>query len=387
MQVKQVYAIVNETTKEILGEEAIVNEDLSNVVDIGTKIFDANATDNYVRSLVDHIGKVVFVNRPYSGRAPKVLMDAWEFGSILEKVSMAKLPEATENESWELQDGSVYEQDMFYKPQVEAQFFNSLTSFEVPISITEKQVKEAFSNATQLNAFISMIYNAIDTTMTLKVDALVMRTINNFIAETIHASFPDGTYTGTSNKAVNLLKLYNDGPNAGGTPLTKAQALTDMAFLKFASLTMSLYVGRMSLISTLFNIAGKERFTPRENLHIIMLDNFAKGADVYLQADTFHNEMTKFPEYETISYWQGTGTDYALTSVSKIDVKSSAGHNVEIDGILAVMFDRNALGVTNMNDRVKTHVNGKAEFTNYWFKRDAGYFNAQDENFVVFFIG
>lgn len=98
MKVSQVYELVNSATKEYLGETAVLNEDLSNTVDFGSALFDATTVDNYVKTLVDRIGKVIFVNRPYSGYAPKVLMDSWEFGSVLQKVN-AKLLEATENES------------------------------------------------------------------------------------------------------------------------------------------------------------------------------------------------------------------------------------------------------------------------------------------------
>ena len=35
MKVEQVYDIVNTMTKEVLGEETVVNEDLSNIVDVG----------------------------------------------------------------------------------------------------------------------------------------------------------------------------------------------------------------------------------------------------------------------------------------------------------------------------------------------------------------
>ena len=96
MQVNQIYEIVNDTVKETLGDTAVLNEDLSNVVDIGDAVFDANAFDKYVRSLVNHIGRVIFVNRTYSGGAPSVLMDGWQYGSILQKIS-SEMPGASED--------------------------------------------------------------------------------------------------------------------------------------------------------------------------------------------------------------------------------------------------------------------------------------------------
>lgn len=383
MEVKQIYEIVNTITNETIGESAVINEDLSNIVDIGTEVFNQSAVDNYVRSLVDHIGRVVFVNRPYAGSAPSVLMDGWEYGRVLEKIK-AEMPIAEANESWELEDGVSYDPNMFYKPSVSAKFFNKAVTFEVPMSFTEMQIKESFSNAVQLNGFMSMLYTAIDKSMTVKLDGLIMRTINNMIGETIHADFESGSLSGGSGiKAVNLLYLYNDKFSKS---LTAGNALTDPDFIRFASFTMGVYESRMSKLSSLFNIGGKDRFTSSDVMHVILLADFVKAANVYLQSSTFHDELTKLPNAETVPYWQGSGVGYSFSDISKINIKTTSGDTVECGGILGVMFDRDSLGVTNMNKRVTSNYNAKAEFWNNWYKYDAGYFNDFDENFVVFFM-
>lgn len=391
MKVEQIYTLINSVSKEVLGNSEIVSDDLTGLVDLGNEVFNQKAVDNYVKSLVNHIGKVVFINRPYAGKIPSVLMDAWEFGSVLEKIS-ADLPEAEENKSWELTDGTDYSQDVFHKPQVTAKFFNSKVTFEVPVSITERQVKESFSNAEQLNAFLSMIYNAVEKSITIKTDALIMRTINNMIAQTLLA---DSTAFGGSGEAtadyktastarcVNLLKLYND--NTGNT-LTAAKALTDPDFIKFASYTIGLYTDRLASISSVFNIGGKPRFTPRENLHVVLLSDFEKAARAYLYSDTYNKEQVLLPNAESVPFWQGSGTKYDFASTAHIKITETGGKPVEISGVLGVMFDRDALGVCNLNRRVTTNYNAKAEFFNNYYKFDAGYFNDTNENFVVFFV-
>mgnify|MGYP000404680562 FL=1 len=388
MEVKQIYTLMNSVSNEVLGKTDLIKDDLTGIVDMGTEVFNQNAIDNYVKSLVNHIGKVVFVNRPYSGKVPSVLMDAWEFGSVMEKIS-ADIPQAEENESWALTDGTEYKQDVFHKPTVTAKFFNSKVTFEVPVSITERQVKESFSSAAQLNGFLSMIYNAVDKSMTIKTDALIMRTINNMIAETLDAdkaafgaSKPDYS-TASTVRCVNLLKIYNTAKNA---QLTAATAIIDPDFIRFAAYQMGLYADRLGSISTLFNVGGKERFTPKDALHTVLLSDFAKAAQAYLYADTYHNEQVLLPKAETVPSWQATGKDYAFASVSKIDVKSASGAAISIGGVLGVMFDRDALGVTNSDKRVTTNYNAKAEFFNNYYKFDAAYFNDTNENFVVFFI-
>ena len=391
MEVKQIYELMNNVTTEILGKSDLVKEDLSNVVEVGTEIFGATEVDGYVKSLVNHIGKVIFVNRPYTGNIPSLIMDSWEFGSVLEKIS-ADIPNATENESWELENGREYKQDIFYKPSVSAKFFNKMVTFEVPMSFTEKQVKQSFSSASQLNGFVSMIYNAVDKSMTVKIDSLVMRTINNMIGETVWAEFATGEKTkalpvtfanSTGTKAVNLLKLYND---KFGTTLTAEKCMTDSDFIRFASYTMALYVDRLSKISTLFNVGGKERFTSAEYLHIVMLSEFKSGATAYLSSDTYHENYVALPNSESVPYWQSSGTDYSFANTSKITVRTATGNDVTIAGILAVMFDRDSMGVCNSDRRVTTNYNAKAEFFNNYYKFDASYFNDLNENFVVFFV-
>ena len=387
MKITQIHEIMNTTVQEVLGTETVVNEDLSNIIDIGNEIISTENVDNYVKKLVNHIGKVVFSDRVYSGSAPKVLMDSWEFGSILEKVT-AEIPEATENDSWNLVDGQEYSPDIFYQPKVSAKFYNSKVTFEIPLSFTELQVKESFSNQNQLNGFLSMLYNSVDKAMTVKLDSLIMKTINNMIAETMETdlySKEDKALkldTG-SIKAVNLLANYN---KATGQTLTKEKALTDSDFIRYASFTLNIYKDRLTKLSTLFNIGGKERFTTGEYLHVILLSNFASATDIYLNSDVAHNELVKLPNYDTVPYWQGSGKDYSFDDISSINVKTNSGKTITANGILGIMFDRESLGVANLDRRVTTNYNPKAEFYTNFYKLDAGFYNDLNENFVVFYI-
>jgi len=385
MKVEQIYSLMNTVTGEVLGKADIVKEDLSNVVDVGTEIFNQTSVDNYVKSLVNHIGKVIFVNRPYAGNAPSVLMDGWEFGSVLEKIQ-ADIPEAVENESWNLVDKQEYKQDIFYKPSVSAKFFNKRVTFEVAMSFTDRQVKESFSSAEQLNGFLSMLYNSVEKSMSIKIDSLIMRTINNMIAETIKSDYA-GSLTDLTQKsgvkAVNLLYMYN---HKYTKTLTAEQAITDSDFIRFASYTISLYKDRLSKISTLFNVGGKERFTAGDYLHTILLSDFVSACDVFLQSNTFNKEMVALPKAERVPYWQGSGTDYSFAKTSDINVTCASGEDIAVSGVIGVMFDRDSLGVSNLNRRVTTNYNAKAEFYNNYYKFDAGYFNDLNENFVVFFM-
>lgn len=381
MRVEQIHELLNTTVQEVTGEEELLEKDLSNIVDVGTKILDTDNVDNYVNKLVNRIGKTVFVNKLYQGNVPSVLMDSWEFGSILQKVN-AELPDSSENESWKLTDGEEYKTDIFYQPKVSAKFFNSKVTFEINMSFTELQVKESFTSASEMNGFLSMLTNSVQNAMTVRVNSLIMDTMNNMIAETLISDKKKTSLSGTGIKAVNLAEGFE---NEKG--LTLENALKSPEFVKHATYTIKKYASRLTNISTLFNIEGNKRFTPYSDLKTVILSDFATASDIFLKSDLQNQELVSIGDFETIPFWQGSGKDYSINSTSSINVKStSEGKVIDHEGIIGVMFDKNALGVANKDSRVTTNYNPKAEFYTNYYKYDAGYFNDLGENFIVFYI-
>ena len=390
MDVRQVYSILNDVTSEVLGKTDLVNEDLTNIVDVGKEIFDNVSYDRYVSSLVDHIGKVIFVDRNYEGAASDLKRDDWEYGSVLEKI-YGGIPDAVENESWELTDGASYDPNVFIKPKdVRAKFYNKKTTFEVDLSIADIQAKSAFSTPNQLNAFFSMLTNNVDKSLTIKMDALAERTINYLILNTIENEFPsvsDNDYSNSTGvKAINLLKLYN---TQFSKSLTASACLYDADFIRYSALVMERVLVRLRKISTLFNTQGEPRFTPSSLQHVILHGDFKTAADVYLQSDTFHDEFTRLPKATEVPYWQGSGLTYAFSDTTAIKgtVKTAAGadKNIAISGVLGVVFDHDAAGIAQLRRRVTSNYNPKAEFTNYFYKVDCGYYVDGAENAIVFF--
>ena len=380
MKVTQIKDLVNNSLKESVGTSALLSEDLSNVVDVGKEVFsqDDNTIDNFVHKLVDRVGLTVFNNRVYQGSAPSILASSWEFGSVLEKVD-AEPMDAEENDSWNLQNGKSYDPNIFYQPKVTAKFFNSKVTFDIPLSFTQNQVKSAFNSAAELNGFMSMLMNTVTNSMTVNLDNLIMRTINNMTAQTINSA--------KGLTVVNLLTGYNA---QSGQSLTAAKALSDKDFIRYANLVVNTYKDRIAKISTLFNQGGKKRFTPTDAQHLVLLSDFASASKVYLESDTIHNDNVQLSNYETVPYWQGSGTDYGFNSISSIDVAIKSGETtkeVKANGILGVLFDTNATMVSCSNQRVTTNYNPKAEFYTNFTKYDASYLNDLNENFIVFMIG
>lgn len=377
MKVTQIKDLVNSSLKELNGSSILLKEDLSNVVDVGTEIFDTDNVENFVKKLIDRVGSTVFNTRVYQGSAPSVLMSSWEFGSVLEKVD-SELPDVEENDSWQLENGKDYSPNIFYQPKVSAKFFNSKVTFDIPISFTRMQVKSAFNSASELNGFLSMLMNSVQNAMTVHIDGLIMKTINNMTATVLNGK--------KGLQVVNLL----DGYNANSTvKLTAQNALQNADFIKYANLIINTYRDRISKLSTLFNQGGKSKFTPLANQHLVVLSDLASASKVYLESETYHDDNVKINNYDTVPYWQGSGSTYSFDDVSSIDVAIKDGKStkeIKASGILGVLFDTNAVGVTCQNQRVTTNYNPRAEFYTNFTKFDAGYYNDLNENFIVFTV-
>lgn len=377
MKVTQIKDLVNSSLKELNGSSVLLKEDLSNVIDVGNEIFDTDNLDNFVKKLIDRVGSTVFNTRVYQGSAPSVLMTSWEFGSVLEKVD-SELPDVEENDSWSLENGKDYSPNIFYQPKVSAKFFNSKVTFDIPISFTRMQVKSAFNSASELNGFLSMLMNSVQNAMTVHIDGLIMKTINNMTATVLNGK--------KGLQVVNLL----DGYNATATvKLTAENALQNADFIKYANLIINTYRDRISKLPTLFNQGQKSKFTPLANQHLVVLSDLASASKVYLESETLHDDNVKITNYDTVPYWQGSGTTYSFDDVSSIDVAIKDGKStkeIKASGILGVLFDTNAVGVTCQNQRVTTNYNPRAEFYTNFTKFDAGYYNDLNENFIVFTV-
>lgn len=386
MQVNQIYTILNDIMLEVTGQPTegedpavIVNEDLSNVVDIGTSIFSNNWRDNYVKSMINRIGREVFVDRSYSGFAPSILKDAWEYGSIMSK-TRCKIFDAKLNPSWSLTAGETVNQFEFTPPTVYQKFYNKKVAWQIDCSFTEVQLKESFTSAQALNRFYSMIESRIAQSMTIYTDSLIMRTIINFIGEKIHAS----------NGVIDLLAGFNAGLS---TPITAAQAMRNKEFMRYAALTISLYVDRFRAPSVNFNVMDGDdtnvTFTPKDFAHLVIHSDLAKSMEVYLQSDTYHDELVKIGEYETVPFWQSQGSSYDLPTTSQIDIKIASDNTTTVkrNYIVGLLFDRDAMGVLNDNRRTTSAYNANGEYWTNFYKVDTSYFNDLAENGIIFVLG
>ena len=390
MKITQLTNVLNGTLSstgiidQVTGEAAVANEDLSNIVDIGKTVLNYTGQsnenyDSFMRNLIDQVGKVVIVNRTYVSQAPNILKDSWEYGSIMQKVRVS-VPEVRDNATWDLfnypkQNEAYPDPFELSKPGATAKFYNSKNTYEIPITLTDYQLKEAFQSASQFGSFIAAIENRIRMKQTLCNDGLIMATIDNLVGLTL---------SGHGGKVVNLLTAYN---TATGSTLTAATALTNKEFLRFASATIAKYKKYVAQASAKYNAGNYITFTPADKLKFVANTEFAKALDAYLYSDTFNEEFVKLDGYSEVPFWQGSGTadgDRLTVDVS-VDVDGTATA-VKNTGVLAVMFDDEAAAVCNENYRTTSIYNPRGEYTNYFYKYDAMFMNDVEENCVVFTI-
>lgn len=385
MNVKQIANILNTTiVPETVGESAVVNEDLSNIVDVGRQITESAAFgdnfDNLFKKLVNRIGKVIFEDRPYTSKAPDILKDSWEYGSALEKVR-CELPESTDSAEWtlaSLNNGDSIDPFVINKPDLTVKLFNNKSTFTVPLTFGRKQVKESFTSAEDINRLFSMIENRIIMAQTMNVDAMAQRCVNNLIANKIH----------DNKNIVNLLALYKT--ETGDNTLTAAHALTNGEFLRFAAETIALYKNYIATASTLYNDEGYVTFTPEDRQKFVVLTKFAKAMDFYSYADTYHDNFVVMDGYTEIPYWQGSGTDNSFTSHSTINLTAvdMSGDNFTANqtGIVGVLFDEQAALICCEDYETEAIYNPRGKYTNYFYSYDVSYMNDTAENCVVFII-
>ena len=375
MLITQTKEILTTIATEMLGpDNTIVTENLENLQDIGNELITQQNVDTYVKKLVDKIGKVVFKNRLLNSTAPSLLADSWEYGAILQKVRMKLIP-AEENSAVKLVDGQSYDQNVFHQPTVSATFYSKEITFEVPISYTTKQLTSSFNSVTELNGFYNLLETTVQNSLTVKTDALIMRTINYRIGK---------TYTkGLASQKVNLLQGYN---TASGKELTVANCFQDEGFLKYAIAEIKNYQDRLKLPTSVFNDKKEEAFTPAQNQKLVLLSDFKNTVDTHL-IPVVQNSENLTLSCETVPYWQGSGKTFSFADISKIDVTlDSASETAKVGGIVGILFDDEALKVGNLNQYVTTNYNAKGDFYTNYYKEQSGFFVDLAENFVIFYV-
>ena len=382
----QLYSILNTVAKQIFGESTIEVVDTASMVSLGNEVLSTDKnTDAFTGAISDLIGRTITSVRNYNPRKTRAVMHPFTYGVALRKLYV-DLPDTQSNESWEIGQ-EMYEPKFapVYKPSVKQKIFSIVTTFEIAVTIPDNILATAFHNEVDMAVLISAIFTAQNNRMEIALENLLQLTRAAFMARKLigMTDHPCG--------AINLLSMFKkDYPEKAET-ITAANCLYDKDFLRFFAMTLKLYSDYMETMSVAFNNdEGYKRHTPKNLQEIGVLSYVDSRLTGVLQSDTYHDELVKLTGYHTVPYWQGSGKEFKLEDVSKISIKltgeENGGNKVEQSGILAVMYDWEAIGVTLDMRRETSERNNHAEYTNYYRKSTAGYFNDMSENGIVFFV-
>ena len=390
--VKQIYSIVESVAKQSLGSTNITVTNTGDFVSLGNQILSSNETiDSFYKVLCDRIGKTLIAIREYKASDRAVMRDSMEWGAILQKISFS-LSTAKENATWN-SDAQASPFDVESSVNVRQKLFSKIGTWSHEEKLPTVQLKHAFLSEDRMSAFISGIMMSMSNAMELELERVTSMAVNTNIASCL-------TSTKKSQKRdllfeYNLAKGYVNASNKqveNQTALTTSTALEDVNFLKFASREIKNTITNMKKMSTLFNKTGQPRFTDKEHLVVEILGLFASATDTFLQADTFHNELTALPNYEEVAFWQGSGESFDFNDVSKIHITNTELdgtqelQTIEKTGIIAFIHDVDSCASSMFNRRMTSMYNPRSEVNVYMEKADVGYLVDEDENAVVFFM-
>lgn len=398
MKVNQISGILNDVYKEVLGQENMIQDDLSNIVSAGQIITGSAAFgdnfDNYAGKIIDKVGRTIFVDRPYKATDLGIWRDSWEYASMLEKIR-CEVGQYKDNDEWILLDtdndstpeyndgianGDIVDKLFGFVPaEVQAKYFNLKTTFRNKISITRKQLRSAFNGATEMTRFIAMIENRIRTKQEIGKQELERRVVTNLAC---------AAYVAGGKNVVDLKSVLN-------SDLTFAQALKDKATLRGIAETITMTRKLMKEPSKLYSITKSYmNFTPEDVQRLIIIDDLDTALRFNLYGETYNEEFVKLEGFRTVPYWQGrkdgSGTD-GLAQRAKISALARVGVNsteiVGIDALVGVLFDRDAAMICNEDPEVRSQYNADGNFTNFFYNYDCSYYNDFDENCIVFVWG
>lgn len=378
MVVNQIYSLINSVAQQSFGESAVAVQNLQGLISLGDTVLSSEEnTDVFLNTLVDRIGRTIIRTLDVELQFRNINMDNFEFGAVLQKITVEPL-NAQQNDAWNVgKEDFRPTQFKIDKPSIRQSLFSGITTWEIDLTIPDKLFRTAFTNAEAMGSLVSGIISSMDSSMRIRLNGVNHMAVNNFLAEKI-----------ASGK--NVINLYTE---FGGTG-TVQELLRNPEFYRFAGKRMRDIIGYMRFPSVMYNEEGVVRATPRDNMHIWLLSEFASGYSTYLSSDTFHRELVNLPLYEEVTYWQGLvhsegetlTTSPSFEDASKIIVKTSSGADVNQGGIIGAFVDRQAIGTTIYDLYTSTDRNNRNRYTNYTSQADIGHYNDLSENGVVFVV-
>ena len=342
----------------------------------------SDAQDTWFGVLLDRIGQTVLDNRAYRAKtAVSLWKSEYEYGMAMSKL-YSSMPTASSDLAWS--DPAHVTTDPF-APEVatvEQRLYAKQSTWQLKRTIPMVQLKTAFLSEQAMGAFLDDLMLTVQNAMERSIENLANITRSSLIAK---------TYLAGGAKVVKLITAYY---NETGQTVTAPGCLYNRDFLRFASLQIALNLDRIQHMTSIFAKSGYERFSDREFVDFAVLGLFDDSVRTYLAADTYHDKLVELPsENKYIApFWQASGTGFGYGDISKVNLElqpessSMAGDDIKLEkaGIIAIIHDKEAAGLTLDERRVTTLFNPELESTNYWFKARERYFVDDTQPAIVF---
>lgn len=376
--VSQIKNIINDSVKDALGKtNGVTQVDTTDVVSMGKAIAQYNLYEGFFGALVNRIVRTVIFVRTYEGSNRSVLRDEHEYGAFVQKVYYT-MPDAVDNPTWDIPDGNGdYKQASPYDVEgtvsISALIYGGKGTWSIEIVRPVEQIKTAFMDESSMMSFIDGIYLTVENAFKFEEERLVAQAVNTAMASVID-----------NGRARNLLAEYNTKYTQS---LTVDTALVSADFLKYASKEINRTIENMGKMSTIYNNGGYNTFTSKDKMVVELLSEFATATDMYLQSDTFHDELTKLPNFERVPFWQSSGQTFAFDDCSKIDIDHDDFTNaVTQGGIIGFVHDIENVACYFGNRRSWEIFNPRSEVVVHGEKAEKGYAVDNNANAVVFYI-
>lgn len=370
MAVTQIYDIVNSVNSQTMGITDLTVVDEQGLISLGQTVLTTNGlADTWLNSLAQRIGRTIISFREYKSKYSDMVLDSLQWGNIVQKIKVS-MPEATEDESYNLVEGKSIDMYKVANPKVTQSFFTSETPYQFYVTVKRTQLEEAFTSEGAMNGFIGAIYGEVQNAIELSLESLARNCINNFIAERLK----------TKKGSFNLLGMYNTETNK---KLTVNTCKHDKEFLAYCVSRINLISKYMENMTKIYNDGTQTRHTPKTLQHLRVLEDFESRLETVVQYQAFRDGYVKLNNYHTTSFWQ------SIKAPDSINVKPSSDNTKPFtqSNILAILYDRDALGLYKKDSwNSTTPFNSAGGYYNTYYHHKELYFNDLSENFVVFYL-
>lgn len=383
MSFEDASAILNNIRKQVTGEtNTIAPLTTADFVSVATIVLQAGY-DPVLNAITQMVSRTIFSIRPYSRKFGGVKMDSEQWGAIVRKLSIAD-KDFDNDVRFVLTDGQSEDMYVVNKPNMLQTNFYGQNVYEKNYTVFKDQLDNAFSGPSEFGRFMAMVVQNTADMIEQAHESIARMTIGNFVGGKVAAN----------NNVVHLITDYNSETGSSVTSTTVFAPANFGDFCKWMFAKLATITSLMTERSHEFqiNITGKEinRHTPFELQKVYIYAPIMNALKARVLADTFHPEFIDYSDIESVNYWQNIDDPMSLDVVpSYMDTSGAIVTAAEqnISNLVGVIFDRDALGFTTVNEwSATTPLNAKGGYWNTFYHFTERWYNDFTEKGVVLLL-